>query len=282
MQEFKAVSAGAAIIAEGPLWQEKTNTLCWIDINGKRIHSRSLEDGKESAYVIPEQPGCIFFDESDRINVCSESGIYLLGEDGELSLRFAIKPSGRRFNDGKVGPDGNLWVGTISKELKGHLYRITPAGECSVLMENVGNSNGLDWDTKRQRFYLNDTYKRLTYVFDYDEQYNLSEPRILKDWNKEGENPDGMAIDSEGNLHIAMFGSSRILKLDGMTGEVLSERLFPLPNVSSVLFFGENLDRMAVTTAAYRVDLLANPYAGYVLVVDGTEKGVPIYKLKNV
>lgn len=280
MKEYEIVSDKPCIIAEAPLWVEKTNTLWWADINGKRIHYMSLEDGKERAIVVPEQVGCLFLDEDDRINVGATTGIYLLGEDGEFIPRYPLKPSGRRFNDGKVGPDGNLWIGTISREYKAHLFRVFPDGTHEVLLENMGNSNGLDWNTEKRKFYLNDTYKGVTYVYDYDENYNLSNGRVLHDFGVE-ENPDGMAIDTEGNLYVAMFGGQRLVKLDGETGEVLDEMYFPLPNVTCALFIGKELDEMIVTTAAYRADLLEYPDAGCVLKIKTGTKGFPQYKIKN-
>ena len=193
-------------------------------------------------------------------------------------LLYPIVPEGERFNDGKVGPDGKLWVGTISPDSKGVLYRVGSDGKYEILLDSMGNSNGLDWNVYKRKFYLNDTYKHVTYAFDYNEEYNLYNRKILRFWGKE--NPDGMAIDSDGNLFIALFGSGKVVKVNSFDGEIIRQLDFPVPNVTSVLFAHENYDELIVTTAAYNTDLRKYPLAGAVFGVKTSESGFPLNRIK--
>ncbi len=280
MQRIEIISSALSIIAETPVWIKSKNELWWIDINGKRIHGISLLTKVEKCYILPQRPGCLFLDEDDGLNVACETGIYALTSTGTLLSRYPIKPQGERYNDGKVGPDGNLWVGTISPELKGVLYRIRPTGEHEVLLTNMGNSNGLDWNLAKKKFYLNDTYKHVTYVFDFDEKYQIYNQKVLREWGKE--NPDGMAIDENGDLYVALFGSGKIAKISGETGKTIEDILLPVPNITSVLFCGNDYKDLIVTTAAYKTDLREYPLAGSVLKIVRNEKGYPLNKIKNL
>lgn len=263
MYSFEIISSALSIIAETPVWIEKKNELWWIDINGKRVHGISLLTNAEKCFILPQRPGCLFLDKTDGLNVACETGIYALTATGETILRYDIKPQGERYNDGKVGPDGNLWVGTISPAFNGVLYRIQSTGEYEILLDNMGNSNGLDWNLTKKKFYLNDTYKHVTYVFDYDENYRIYNQKVLREWGKD--NPDGMCIDKNGDLYVALFGGGRIAKINGETGEIIEEIVLPMPNIASVLFCGKDNENLIVTTAAYKTDLREYPLAGSVL-----------------
>ena len=263
MQNFEIISSALSIIAETPVWIKDKNEIWWIDINGKRVHGISLSTKKEKCFILPQRPGCLFLDENDGLNVACETGIYSLTERGELISRYNIQPQGERYNDGKIGPDGNLWIGTISQKFNGVFYKIYPDGTYEILLENMGNSNGLDWNVTKKKFYLNDTYKHVTYVFDYDENYRIYNQKILREWGKE--NPDGMCIDNNGDLYVALFGGGRIAKIHGETGETIEEIVLPMPNITSALFCGEDYENLIVTTAAYKTDLREYPLAGSVL-----------------
>lgn len=260
---MEIISTSISIIAESPLWIPDKQELWWIDVNGKRLNRKSFLTDKELCYVLPQQPGCSFIDIEKRINVACEDGIYIFDENKGLLPHYSIIPKGNRFNDGKIGPDGSLWIGTISSKFDGALYKIEPNGTYRVLLEGMGNSNGLDWDLKRKKFFLNDTYKQKTYVFDFDDNYELHNQIVLRDWKTQ--NPDGMCIDAEGNLYVALFGDGKVVKISGTTGKILREIELPVPNVTSVCFSNKKHDELIVTTAAYNTDLKKYPLAGSVL-----------------
>ena len=121
----------------------------------------------------------------------------------------------------------------------------------------------MDWNVTKRKFYLNDTYKHVTYVFDYDENYRIYNQKVLREWGKD--NPDGLAIDENGDLYVALFGAGKVVKISGKTGEIVEEIVLPMPNVTSVLFCGKNNKELIVTTAAYKTDLREYPLAGSVL-----------------
>ena len=73
---------------------------------------------------------------------------------GELTL--AHRPAdikGRRFNDGKVGPDGCYYVGTTDDNHEGAFYRLS-GSVLTELFDHCGCSNGLDWSEDTQKALL--------------------------------------------------------------------------------------------------------------------------------
>lgn len=271
MADFEIVSSALCIIGESPTYRKNKEEFWWIDINGKSLHCLDLSTNTQRAFILKEQPGCLFIDSQDKIHIACETGIYVLQKDGTCDILYSIKPQGKRYNDGKIGPDGTLWIGTISPELQGCFYKIDSHGKVKVLLEGIGNSNGLAWNTKKRKFYLNDTYKHSTYVFDYDDNYELRNSRILRDWGEE--NPDGMVIDGTGSLYVALFGGARIEKISGTTGEILRKIYLPVPNVTSLCFIDENFRELLVTTGAYNTDLKQYPFAGSVFKIFLNDRG---------
>jgi gluconolactonase len=107
--------------------------------------------------------------------------------------------------------------------------------------------------------------------------------------------PDGMTIDSDGNLWVAVFGGGRVLKVDGSKSETLLDtieipaeqvialdcsvkKLLSVFQVTSVAFGGKNLDELYVTTAAVEIQNKkpVRPVDGAVYKVTGTgSKGLP-------
>lgn len=79
--------------------------------------------------------------------------------------------------------------------------------------------------------------------------------------------PDGMALDTEGNLWIAV-GESRVVRcVHGATGEVLREVALPVKRPTSCNFGGKDLETLFVTSRVETGD--ASPSHGGVFAVTG-------------
>lgn len=92
--------------------------------------------------------------------------------------------------------------------------------------------------------------------------------------------PDGQTIDSDGNLWIALFAGSAVIKIDPRKPETLLQTVeMPAYQVTSVAFGGKNLDELYVTTARFIVGdkiLSEADGHGYVYRVTGLGvKGLP-------
>lgn len=95
--------------------------------------------------------------------------------------------------------------------------------------------------------------------------------------------PDGMTIDSDGKLWIAIWGGCRVARYDPNTGECLKEIPIPAPNVTSCCFGGPQLDVLYVTSAACDTDLKKYPAAGCLFAVRNVgAKGLPMMSFNKV
>ena len=127
-----------------------------------------------------------------------------------LSDPEADRP-GNRFNDGKCDPWGRFWAGTMAYDfepLAGALWRVNADFSCVRQRQGLTISNGLAWSQDRGTLYLIDSPTLKVLAFPLTNSGEIAgEPSICvqipEDWDAV---PDGMCIDAEGMLWIALFG----------------------------------------------------------------------------
>ncbi|HEX8326826.1 MAG TPA: SMP-30/gluconolactonase/LRE family protein [Hymenobacter sp.] len=255
MRAHSVLHAQAAL-GEGALWNPETSQLYWVDIEGRALHifnpatgnDRRLPTGKRVSTVVPMHDG--------HVLVALQTGLHRLDTGtGELTrLADPITDQNLRFNDGKCDPAGRLWVGTYDLQPRQHsgaLYRYDPDGRIHVMRRRITNSNGLAWSKDRRTMYYVDTPTRAVQAFDYDDATGaIANPRdvITIPEDIDGE-PDGMTIDAEDKLWVALFGAGAVHRYDPATGALLQEINVPAPNTSSCAFGGPDLKTLYITTA---------------------------------
>ncbi|KPJ05108.1 Regucalcin [Papilio xuthus] len=167
------------------------------------------------------------------------------------------------LNDGKADRKGRLVTGTLggncqSETLdnmivpeKGSLYRMDSDGSTHKLDEKITISNGLAWDGEGKTLYLVDSMDCIR-RYDYDiETGNISNSQKLFVPKDHGINGicDGLTIDTDDNLWVAVYQGGQILKIDGKTGDILQKVTMPTSDVTSLTFGGPNLDIIYVTSS---------------------------------
>ena len=114
-----------------------------------------------------------------------------------------------RFNDGKVDPEGRLWAGTMGIDEApnvGSLYRLNRNLSADKLFDQVSVSNGMVWTSDQKTFYYIDSPTRRVDVFDCDMAAGtLSNRRTAFELPEGMGYPDGMCIDDEGMLWVALW-----------------------------------------------------------------------------
>jgi len=261
-----------AVLGEGPHWDPTTHTLYWIDIIGKKVFVHSA--GKTTAVDLPKMPGCLAPTDGNKLVVALQDGIALLNLSDQQVHPWKDRSSMEsdlplnRFNDGKVDPQGRFWVGSVAINCQGTagtLFSIGPEGTVKVRREKVGISNGLAWSPDGKTMYFIDSPTKKVVAFDFDgETGDISNERTIVTLNPEKEEvPDGMTIDTEGMLWVAIWGGSRVSRFDPSNGKLLDEIEIPALNVTSCCFGGADLDVLYVTSASCDTDLNQYPQAGF-------------------
>jgi len=268
------------LVGEGPLWDERRNLLYTIDIRGKCIRITHLQTGQHTEIVYEQEIGCIALTTDGRILAAMTDGIYYAEANGTLTpVCIPGKLKGRRFNDGKVGPDGRFYVGTTDVNHQGAFYRLDVDGTFTELFDQVGCSNGLAWSRDGKTMYYCDSPRRVLEAFDFDKvSGELSNRRTIMSVPCDMGEFDGMTIDCEDNLWVAVWGASCALKIDPQGGKVLERIEFSTPCVSCCGFAGENLQTLIVTTAGCLADLTQDVEAGFTYALNVDVPGVPCWR----
>jgi sugar lactone lactonase YvrE len=189
-----------------------------------------------------------------------------------------------RMNDGKCDPGGRFWAGTMAFEVTpgaAALYRLDPDLQVTRVVSGVTLSNGLGWSLDgRQMFYI-DSMSHGVDVFDFEPaDGSLGERRRLITIAPDEGLPDGMTVDAEGCLWVALHGSGSIRRYtpDGHVDRVVR---VPPTMVTSCAFGGPDLTDLYITTMNLGLSeeaRRAQPLAGGLFRCQPGVRGLPAYR----
>lgn len=247
----------SATLGEGACWDADKKVLYWVDILECEVHIFDPNLRTDSVIQLNQPVSFVQPTKNDNIVlVGTKIGVGTLNlESGELKIHASPESDspGNRFNDGKVGPDGKLYAGTIPLEPafeKANLWRFESDFSFQKLLTGVTNSNGLCWSPDQQVFYYIDTGLRRVDAFDFDRvRGDICNRRTVWFAPESLGKPDGMTCDAEGCLWIAMWGGGMVIRIHPHTGELLEAVTAPCKNVTCPTFGGEDFRRLYFTTA---------------------------------
>lgn len=264
-EKLEVMDSRNHIVGECPMWDERAGTLYYVDILGKCFYRMDYASGKSVKTELPQQIGCLAFCDDGDLILSMQDGIYFMNPQGKVCpAHTPTVIKGRRFNDGKVGPDGMYYVGTTDDNHQGAFYRLNN-GKLTELFDRCGCSNGLDWSADGGTLYYCDSRRQKVEQFDFSwTAHGVSNRRQVLEVPIEFGSPDGMAIDARGNLWTAVWGDYAVWHIEAKTGKLLEKIKLPVERVSSCCFAGPDLQDLIITTAAHQTDLKAQPQAGNV------------------
>lgn len=278
-------------LGEGPVWDERTQTVWWTDILAGNIYrSRPATDAVER-FEVGSHVGTVGLCESGDLLLATARGILRFNPNSS-ALREIVNPlNGRshlRFNDGKPDPSGSFYVGTMSYEAEegaGAFYRMSGGGELTAVLPNVTISNGLAWNKAHTKMYYIDTPTKVVTVFDYDASTGTStNPQPAFAIPDSAGHPDGMTIDTEDELWIAHYGGSAVRRWNPESGELMESIELPAAQITCCTFGGNNFDTLFVTSASQNLseeELNAQPLAGAVFAIKMPYQGLPAFRFKG-
>jgi sugar lactone lactonase YvrE len=207
------------------------------------------------------------------------SGLFRFA-DGHLSRYLAIEPPAldNRLNDVKCDRAGRLWAGTMrdfGAATTGSLYRIE-RGRATRVVTGITIPNGPCWSPDGGTFYFADTVEGSMRAYDVVDG-ELGDRRTFVESGVLPGRPDGATVDAEGFVWSARYGGGGIARLDP-SGRVERFLRLPVSQVSSVMFGGDDLRTLYVTTSRQRMSeeaLAREPLAGALLAVDAGVQGLP-------
>jgi sugar lactone lactonase YvrE len=266
------------VLGECPLWDPIRKTLFWIDIDLGFLYEFQLENPDLKVHKIGQKLGCIALTDTNQLLLATELGFAFYRPDDPPPKNFLeIIPQGVgcMFNDGKVSPDGEFWVGSKGPRGASKLYRLAHDLTCDILLEDISISNGIGWSLDHRFFFHTDSLDHSIYRYTLQGK-KLSNKEIF--YTTQEGTPDGLTIDAEGNLWVAIWDGGRVVQISP-EGKELAQILLPVSRPTSVAFGGPDLRTLYITSA--RVDLTENelsaqPYAGALFSIQMQVAGLPV------
>ena len=281
MIPIEVVHPVAAELGEGPLWHPDEGVLYWVDIATQRVLRVSMGGELESRTFDTPVTALALRARGGLVAATRDGFASLAFADGRLdTLATADSSPERRMNDGGCDPLGQFWAGSMRFDLSdgdGTLYRLDAELKVHREIEAVGISNGLDWSPDGSQLYFVDS---LAYRVDVLEVDSLSgrvaarAPLVVVDAT-EGM-PDGLTVDADGNLWLAMYGGHEI-RCYSAAGGLLERVTVPAASPTSLCFGGDDLADLFITTAAGSTLSPDDPDAGRLLCCRPGSRGRPSY-----
>jgi sugar lactone lactonase YvrE len=247
-----------ARLGEGPRWDAEAGRLLWVDIEGGLLHAgdRTIDCGAMVGAVAPWA--------GDVVLAALADGLAAVDVAGGSVRRLAEFPHGRpgmRSNDGACDAAGRFWIGTMALDESrgaGALYRYDADGSLHTVLTEITLSNGLGWDAANRLMYYVDSPTQRIDVFDFDVASGTVENRRPFAVIPEADGiPDGLAIDDQGGIWVALHGGAQVRRFDP-DGSVSGSVEVPVPKVTACCFAGSRLF-VTARDGLYALDV---PYSG--------------------
>lgn len=283
------------VLGEGVTWDHRRDRLLWVDIEAGLVLAAPWAhvDGPLEVRVVhrgTRPAGCIALSQDGGLLVADGTDVLRLSPDGDVldrthvlevshaagtDARLLTEP--RRLNDGACDPQGRFLVGTLARhpdpsdphEL---LLRCEHDGGVTVLRDRVTLSNGIAFSPDGATVYHVDTLARTVASAPYVPG-PLTWATLL---TVDSGFPDGMCVDAEGHLWIAVWGAGEVRRYTP-TGDHVDSVIVPAPHVTSAAFVGPALTTLAITTARQDLDtaqLAAHPGSGAVFLAETRTRGL--------
>ncbi|KAF5270369.1 hypothetical protein FQR65_LT05557 [Abscondita terminalis] len=279
---------------EGPLWNSVDSSLYFVDTFRttvlkwdsctKNVTYHQLDGRSVGFLVLINQMLNAFLLCRDRnVSLFKWDGVN--NNQGTLENLFLVeeKKAFNQFNDGKADAKGRLWAGTLKRnedlsvaDNGGSLYSVVYNSGIKFTRQihPVSISNGMAWSGDNKYFFYIDSATRKIMKFNFDLiGGKLSNQKVLFDLEHYPHLkgiPDGMTIDLDNNLWVALFGGKAVIKVHSITGKLLLVKNMPVTYVTSVTFGGPNYEVLYVTTSRLKLsdeELLSEPSAGSVFAI---------------
>jgi len=250
-------TADQHLLGEGARWDARRGELLRVDIMAGRVYrDRVGGDGAllpVRTYQVLGTVGAVAPVQDDEgWLLAAGQGFVHLSPEGVLRPVAEVTPAGTRMNDAACDPQGRFWAGTLADDHHpggGALYRLDRNGQVELVLSGLTISNGLGWSPDGGTMYLADSGPRVIHAFTFDaERGTISGGQVLVTVAEEIGAPDGLTVDADGDLWVAIYGGGRVHRYspDGVLRQAL-----PVPAIqtTSCAFAGMGLSWLYVTTA---------------------------------
>jgi sugar lactone lactonase YvrE len=268
-------------LGEGPRWVD--GRLVLVDIlSGTLLETGGdRPDGLRRLCAIDEPLGAVapVAGTPGRWIAAAGTGVALLGADGSLEWldrTAAAGPVARRMNDGVCDPAGRFWATCMAWDAtpgEGALFRVDQGGRVVPVLDGLTIPNGPAFTADGRLLYLADSARGVVLRHRVDPASGALTGATTFLRLDRG-SPDGMTVDAEGNLWVAVWGGGEV-RCYTPEGRLAQTVRVPVPQPSAPCLGGPDGTRLFVTTARYGLEAEAADLSGSVFAVDVTTPGLP-------
>ncbi len=271
-----------AEVGEGPVWDVGRERLVWVDIYRDAVHLFDPVTGADHAIDVGQHVGVARPAAGGGLVLALRDGFaHLDPATGRLECLAAVEADvpGNLMNDGACDRRGRFLAGTTSVEETpgaGALYRLTGDLTVQVVLAGVTLSNGIDWSPDGTLLYFVDSALQRIEAFDYASDGGVSGRRTFAEIPPGAGMPDGLTVDAEGCVWVALWGGSAVRRYTP-GGELERTVDVPAQLVTSCAFGGTDLEDLYITTSTWELDAAAlrdHPHAGAVFVARPGVRGL--------
>ncbi len=266
---------------EGPYWDPRSASLLLVDMLEGDVLVRGADGGLGRHSVDPKVAAAIRGRESGGYVVAVEKGFAFL--DAALAHvvpgPVAFTDDAVRMNDGGCDPRGRFLCGSMGWEMEfgaGALFSLGTDNSVSTVLTGVTISNGLQWNAAGDTAFYSDTPTQRVDALDYDlDTGRVVGRRTFAEVDPALGSPDGMAIDEDGGLWVALYGGSAVAHYDNR-GRLVERIDLPVSQVTACAFGGGDLRTLFITTSRQNLEADAEPEAGAVFTAVPGVKGAAL------
>ncbi|MEX0655489.1 MAG: SMP-30/gluconolactonase/LRE family protein [Phycisphaeraceae bacterium] len=278
--EYEVIADYANKCGENPLWHPLEKKLYWADIPTGRLFRYDPATNEHEQVHQDRQIGGFTFQPDGALLLFRDKGNVVLWRDGEVRQTILEEiPDERetRFNDVMADPEGRVFCGTMpTKSRKGRLYRLDPDGSYRILLEGIGTANGMGFTLDGTGLYFTDSPTHTIWLFDYDRRTgDITNQRPAVQTDPAHGVPDGMVVDELGDIWSAHFNGSGLYRYDGKTGQLKQKIDLPAPKTTSLIFAGDDLQDLYITSAGGGNKDKDGPHAGALFKLRADTPGRP-------
>lgn len=284
MAKAECIWQRASELGEGARYDPDTDSVWWVDILGQSIMRLCLKDGLKSEWRAPTTVGTTFSSFDGRILALLRHTLadFQPSDGSFLTLvAFPEEPASNRFNDGVVGPDGHVWLASMDFDCaapSGRLYSVDPSGLATSRDDGYVVANGPVISADGRTLFSNETMRGLIFAHVRDPYTNeLRNKRVFAEIASTEGLPDGLAVDTEGGLWVALVTGGRVRRYRP-DGSLHFDIPLPTPITTSVAFGGPHRSTLFVTTGRILLtpsELEAHPTSGSLFQIDVDFQGAP-------
>jgi len=268
MEKFDIISNYPYLCGESPMWDSEKKQFWWTDMLAGHVYKYDPPTGQVTMEFAGKNVSGFTMKKGGGLVMATHQGVYTWNEADGLKL-VAEEFAGNRLacNDAAADARGRFLFGSAfygphcqgNDYPLGKLFSVGKNGSICILDEGIHLSNGIGFSPDNTTMYYTDTVTRIIYAYDYKlDSGAVSNRRIfVKVPDSEGI-PDGLTVDADGYVWSAQWYGSCIVRYDP-DGKVERRLQTPALQTSSVMFGGENLTDLYVTSAAQGVKLHCAP-----------------------